>query len=125
MARLKVEFAEAGTDPTRAKNHVRHNVGLWATVKENWLLFAGLLILILLAPKILGIQLFNDDAKTTVAPTPDVTPIPWDAGGDPFANWCLIGNTLIPPGQHKIGDGVRECKHGAWVQAGALGVSTP
>jgi hypothetical protein len=113
MARLKVEFAEAGTDPTRATNHVKHNVGLWATVKENWMLFAGLLIFLLLAPKILGIQLFNGNADTAaVTPTATITPVSWEV--DPYVSWCSIGNTLVPPGVHNVGGLEKDCVNGAW-----------
>jgi hypothetical protein len=118
MGRLKVTYAPPGTDPTRMPSDPPKVGGLDA-LKDNWLLIGGLVLMLLFAPKMLGIQVFSkneEEPQTQAVQQQAVTPTPTAAtdndNGLP-ADWCLIlDGQPVPPGVYAIGTAQHECRGG-------------
>lgn len=116
MGRLKVTYAPPGTDPTRMPSDPPKVGGLDA-LKDNWLLIAGLLTMLLFAPKMLGIQVFSGKNEEPQAQAVQVTPTPTvsndDNNGLP-ADWCELFEQPVAPGVYFVGSVQKECKGGEW-----------
>lgn len=118
MGRLKVTYAPPGTDPTRMPSDPPKVGGLDA-LKDNWLLIGGLVLMLLFAPKMLGIQVFggkNEEEPQTQAVQQAVTPTPTAATDDNGlpADWCELFEQPVAPGVYFVGSVQKECKGGEW-----------
>ncbi len=114
MGRLKVQYAEPGTDPTRQPSEAP-SVGLGAAIKDNWLLLVGICGLLIFAPRMLN---RGKDPEIQASPTPTAEIIAVDAspiGDDPFGEWCEGPHGIFaPPGEYYIGSDYKVCRRGSW-----------
>ena len=105
---MRVEYAPPGTDPTQMAT-TAPKLGLKAFLEKNWLLVAGVLGLILLAPKFLHFAPPETPAAAEIDPSAGPLTVPGLPG------WCEgPGGAPAPPGVHHIGNLVRICANGGW-----------
>jgi len=109
---MKIEYAEPGTDPTQIPS-TRARMGAAAFFQDNWMLVIGVVFF-----AFLGATKFLDNGDSTspaVAPTAAPTAVVVQrAPEEGFPGWCELNGTLIPPGEHQIGNEIRRCLEGLW-----------